>query len=149
MRKGTDVEKRSKETTNWDEELESQPGWEGLKIWWLVDKDQVGIPGLTMNVVDFPPQKAHEVHRHENAPELMYIESGSGLLTSDGEPIRISAGEVAVAAAGEWHGFYNDTDEVAKMVTVWPGVDRYADLGYEAMEGWKDIVDRYTSGDRT
>jgi quercetin dioxygenase-like cupin family protein len=134
------MEKRSKDSVDWDRELAKKPGWEGLRIWWLIDSEQVGIPGVTMNVVDFPPQTAHEVHRHGNAPEICYIESGSGLLTSDGSPIRISAGEVAITDAGEWHGFYNDTDEVAKMVTFWPGVDRYTDLGYEVLpEGRKPI----------
>jgi quercetin dioxygenase-like cupin family protein len=139
----SDVEKRSRDTTPWDEELSRRPGWEGLRIWWLVDKDETGTEGITMNIAEFPPQKAHEVHRHGNALELAYIESGSGLFISKAEPIRVNAGEVAVAAPGEWHGFYNDTDEVAVMITVWPGVDRYADLGYEAFEGWEAIVERY------
>ena len=137
------MEKRSKDTTPWDEELSRQPGWEGLKIWWLVSAEETGTRGIAMNLVDFPPQKAHEVHRHDNAPELVYIEQGSGLLTSEGPPVRINAGEVAIYEPGEWHGFYNDTDEVAKMVTVWPGVDRYADLGYEALEGWESTLNSH------
>jgi quercetin dioxygenase-like cupin family protein len=137
------MEKRSKATVDWDRDLAGKPGWEGLRIWWLIDRDQVGVPGVTMNVVDFPPRTAHEVHRHGNAPEVCYIEAGSGLLTSDGPPARIESGEVAIAAAGEWHGFYNDTDDVARMVTFWPGVDRYADLGYEVLPNWRDTLAPY------
>jgi quercetin dioxygenase-like cupin family protein len=139
------MEKRSRNSVDWDHELAEKPGWEGLRIWWLIDREEVGISGVTMNVVDFPPQTAHEVHRHDNAPEVCYIESGSGLLTSDGPPIRISAGEVAIADAGEWHGFYNDTDEMAKMVTMWPGVDRYADLGYEVLPDWRGTLEAQTA----
>jgi quercetin dioxygenase-like cupin family protein len=135
------VEKRSKDTTPWDTELENKPGWEGLKIWWLVSREETGTTGITMNVVDFPPQKAHEVHRHHNAPELCYIESGSGLHTSDGPPVRVNAGEVVIVPPGEWHGFYNDTDDVTKMVTVWSGVDRYADLGYEILPNWEQTLE--------
>jgi len=138
------MEKRSKETTPWDEELSKQPGWEGLKIWWLISREETGTSGIAMNVVEFPPQRAHEVHRHQNAPELVYIEEGCGLLTHDGPPVRIEAGEVAIHPAGEWHGFYNDTDAVAKMVTVWPGIDRYGDLRYEALPDWKKTLEEYT-----
>jgi quercetin dioxygenase-like cupin family protein len=138
------MEKRSKSTVDWDRALAQKPGWEGLRIWWLIDRDEVGIPGATMNVVDFPPQTAHEVHRHANAPEIAYIEAGSGLLTSDAAPIRIDTGEVAIAAAGEWHGFYNDTDEVTRMVTFWPGVDRYADLAYDILPDWRQTLELHT-----
>jgi quercetin dioxygenase-like cupin family protein len=135
------MEKRSRQAVEWDKELSAKPGWEGLRIWWLVSREETGTRGVVMNVVDFPPQTAHEVHRHDNSPEICYIESGSGLLTSDRAPVRIRGGEVAVFEAGEWHGFYNDTDEIAKMVTFWAGVDRYSDLGYEVYPDWKRTLE--------
>ncbi len=137
------MEKRSRATTPWDEEAASRPGWEDLRVWWLISKDETGTSGVLMNVAEFPPHKSHEVHRHKNAPEILYVEDGSGLLTHDGPPIRIEAGEVVIHPAGEWHGFYNDTGETTKVVCFWPEVDNYSDLDYEVLPDWEKIVEEF------
>jgi quercetin dioxygenase-like cupin family protein len=126
------VEKRSRETVAEDVEAACRPGWEGLRVWWLVDKPGVGSEQLVVNTTTFPPRKWHELHRHPHAEEALYIVSGAGLHLSEGEPVRQRAGEVAYIPAGEWHGFANDTDEPAVILAVFGGVPSYADAGYEA-----------------
>ncbi len=132
---------RSRRNVPEDVAITAQEGWEGMHIWWLIDKEQTGTSGVVLNTVDFPPQKAHEVHRHDNAAEYFYVVRGSGLSMSDGEPVRLNEGDVAIYPPEEWHGFYNDTDEVCEVVTFWTGVDRYADLGYEGLPDWRRTLE--------
>jgi quercetin dioxygenase-like cupin family protein len=125
------MEKRSPENVQQDLEAASRPGWEGLRVWWLVDGPSAGSERLVVNTTTFPPNRWHELHRHPNAEEALYIVSGSGLHLSEGEPVRQRAGEVVYIAAGEWHGFANDTDEPAVILAVFGGVASYAEAGYE------------------
>lgn len=134
------VEKRTVDEFGFDQDIFSRPGWEGLKVWWLVGKEETGTPGVVMNVADFPPNSSHEIHRHANAHEIWYLVRGSAVLLHDGEPIPITAGEVAVHPAGEWHGVVNDTDEVITAVSFWAGVDTYTDLEYEVLDGWRQYL---------
>jgi quercetin dioxygenase-like cupin family protein len=124
--------------TEEDPIVTTRPGWEGMHIWWLVGRGSSETQNLLVNIAEWPPGKAHEVHRHHGAPEAMYVLSGSGLWTSDGEPVRLSAGEIGIAEPGEWHGFVNDTDEPVRVLAVWGnGVDHYEDLGYEVLPDWQ------------
>jgi quercetin dioxygenase-like cupin family protein len=136
------MQKRSTETVDWDRRLVDRPGWEGLRVWWLATRAETGIGGAVMNITEFPPGMAHEVHRHDNAPELCYIESGSGLHTSDGPPVRLVPGEVAVVPASEWHGFYNDREETVRMIAFWPGIESYEELGYVVLPDWRAVLER-------
>jgi quercetin dioxygenase-like cupin family protein len=125
------MEKRSRETVREDAEAASRPGWDGLRVWWLVDGLEAGSRELVFNTTIFPPGKWHELHRHPRAEEALYIVSGSGLHLSEGEPVRQRAGEVVYIPRGEWHGFANDSDEPAVIIAVFGGVATYAEAGYE------------------
>ncbi len=125
------MEKRSPDTVLEDLAAASRPGWEGLRVWWLVDGPSAGSRQLVFNTTTFPPGKWHELHRHPHAEEVLYIVSGAGLHLSEGDPVRQRAGEVVYIPAGEWHGFANDTDEPAVIVAVFGGVATYAEAGYE------------------
>jgi len=125
------MEKRSRDLVPEDLEAASRPGWEGLRVWWLIDGASVGSEQLVFNTTTFPPAKWHELHRHPNAEEALYIVSGAGLHLSEGEPVRQRAGEVVYIPRGEWHGFANDTEEPAVIIAVFGGVASYADAGYE------------------
>ncbi len=125
---------RSSETVPEDPEVATRSGWEGLHVWWLLDRT-VGVDSVVFNTTVFPPQRWHELHRHPNADEVLYIVSGQGLHLSEGEPVRQKAGDVVFIAAGEWHGFANDDDEPITVVAVFPGVGSYEDCGYEVHPG--------------
>jgi quercetin dioxygenase-like cupin family protein len=125
----------SNRTTSEDPTVAGRPGWEGLHVWWLVDRTTCGANGLVVNQTIFPPQKWHSLHRHPYAEEALYIVSGSGLHLSEGEPVRQRAGDVVYIPAGEWHGFANDTDEPTTVLALFGGVGSYADAGYEEHSG--------------
>jgi quercetin dioxygenase-like cupin family protein len=125
----------SASTTAEDPTVAGRPGWEGLHVWWLVDRESCGASGLVVNQTIFPPQKWHSLHRHPHAEEALYIVSGSGLHLSEGEPVRQRAGDVVYIPAGEWHGFANDTDEPTTVIAFFGGVGAYADAGYEEHPG--------------
>jgi quercetin dioxygenase-like cupin family protein len=125
------VEKRSITTTPEDPTVAQRPGWEGLHVWWLVDRLQTGAAGIVFNVTQFPPGKVHELHRHPNCEEVLYLLKGSGLHLSEGEPVRQNEGEVVFIERGEWHGFMNDTAEPITVIAVFGGVGSYEEAGYE------------------
>lgn len=129
------MEKRSKATTPEDPTVAGRPGWEGLHVWWLVDRDQTGAENVVFNTTTFPANTWHEIHRHPNAEEVLYVLEGSGLHLSEGEPVRHDAGEAVYIPAGEWHGFANDTDSPTTVLAVFGGVGSYADAGYEVHAG--------------
>jgi quercetin dioxygenase-like cupin family protein len=126
------VEKRSIETTPEDPSVAAR-GWEGLRVWWLVGRDETAADSIVFNVTEFAPRKEHELHRHPNAEEALYVLRGAGLHLSTGEPVRQQAGEVIFIERGEWHGFANDTDEPTVVIAVFGGVGSYEDAGYETL----------------
>jgi quercetin dioxygenase-like cupin family protein len=125
------MEKRSIATTPEDRTVAGRPGWEGLHVWWLVDRAQTGATGVVFNVTQFPPGKTHDLHRHPNAEEALYLLKGSGLHLSEGAPVRQNEGDVVFIPRGEWHGFTNDTDDVITVIAVFGGVGSYDEAGYE------------------
>jgi quercetin dioxygenase-like cupin family protein len=128
------MEKRSIRTSPEDATVRERPGWEGLRVWWLVSRETTGATGIVFNVTEFPAGKVHEIHRHPNCEEALYILKGSGLHLSEGESVRQNQGEVVFIERGEWHGFMNDTDEPATVIAVFGGVGSYQEAGYEVLE---------------
>jgi quercetin dioxygenase-like cupin family protein len=127
------MEKRSTNTTPEDSTIAAR-GWEGLRVWWLIDRATTGSTQIVFNVTEFSPGKTHGLHRHPHAEEALYVLSGQGLHLSDGEPARQRAGEVVFIPRGEWHGFANDSDEPATVIAVFGGVGSYEEAGYEDKE---------------
>lgn len=128
------MEKRSTRMSPEDATVRERPGWEGLRVWWLISREATGATGLVFNVTEFPAGKVHEVHRHPNCEEALYLLKGSGLHLSEGEPVRQDEGEVVFIERGEWHGFMNDTDEPTTVIAVFGGVGSYQEAGYEVLE---------------
>jgi quercetin dioxygenase-like cupin family protein len=128
------MEKRSTRTTPEDPTVLNRPGWEGLHVWWLVDRGQTGASGIVFNITEFPPGKVHELHRHPNTEEALYVLRGSGLHMSEGEPVRQEEGEVVFIPRGEWHGFANDTGDPVTVLAVFGGIGSYDEAGYEVLE---------------
>jgi quercetin dioxygenase-like cupin family protein len=127
------MRKLSMETTPEDPTV-AERGWEGLRVWWLVDGRQTGAEAVVFNMTEFAPRKVHEIHRHPNCEEVLYVLKGEGLHLSEGEPVRQRAGEVVYIERGEWHGFANDTDEPTTVIAVFGGVSTYEEAGYEVLE---------------
>jgi quercetin dioxygenase-like cupin family protein len=124
------VEKRSIQTTPEDPTVAAR-GWEGLRVWWLVGREETGARGVVFNVTEFAPGKVHELHRHPNCEEVLYVLRGSGLHLTTADPVRQQAGEVVYIAQGEWHGFANDSTEPTLVLAVFGGVGSYDEAGYE------------------
>jgi quercetin dioxygenase-like cupin family protein len=123
--------KTSRRETPFDPSIPQKPGWEGMQVHWLADRDHGRTETTVFNVTEFPPNRWHELHRHPGAEEYFYVLEGSGLHLTDGEPIRLVEGDVVFVPRNEWHGFANDTDEPALAITVLGGVAHYSDAGYE------------------
>ena len=125
------MEKRSRQDTQEDPTVAERAGWEGLHVWWLVNRHATGAERIVVNVTVFPPDCWHEVHRHPNCEEALYVLEGSGLHLSEGEPVRQQQGEVVYIPAGEWHGFANDTESPTTVLAIFGGVGSYEEAGYE------------------
>ncbi len=125
--------KTSRNNTPEDPTIPARPGWEGMHVWWLIERQHGGSQHAVFNVTVFPPEKSHEVHRHPHAEEFFYVIEGSGLHLSDGEPVRLQAGDVVFVPINEWHGFANDTGSPATVITVMGGVGNYQEAGYEVL----------------
>jgi quercetin dioxygenase-like cupin family protein len=123
----------SRNNTTEDPTIPMRPGWEGMHVWWLIERQHGGSEHAVFNVTVFPPNKAHEVHRHAHAEEFLYVLQGSGLHLTDGEPVRLQEGEVVFIPMNEWHGFANDMDTPTTVITVMGGVGSYQDAGYEVL----------------
>jgi quercetin dioxygenase-like cupin family protein len=127
------MQKQSIRTTPEDPSV-AERGWEGLRVWWLVGRQETGARGIVFNITEFAPGKVHEVHRHPNCEEALYVLEGAGLHLSEGEPVPQRAGEVVFIEQGEWHGFANDTDQPTVVIAVFGGVGSYEEAGYETLD---------------
>jgi len=126
----------SKKTTQEDPTIPIRPGFEGMHLWWLLDKDTHGTSGIVVSFAEFEKGVAHGLHRHANARETLYIERGSGLMFTRSEIYRVGPGDVITMDPGEWHAFFNDRDEPVGMLGHWDA-DNYADVAYEEIEDWR------------
>jgi quercetin dioxygenase-like cupin family protein len=125
----------SRANTPFDPSIPERPGWEGMQVHWLADRDHGSTETTVFNVTEFPPKRSHEVHRHSDAEEYFFLIEGSGLHLTDSEPVPVDAGDLVFIPKGEWHGFANNTDRPAVAVTVMGGVAHYSDAGYEVLPG--------------
>lgn len=126
--------KTSRAQTPEDPTIPARPGWEGMHVHWLADRDHGGTETTVFNVTQFPPNRSHELHRHPHAEEYFFVLEGSGEHLTDGEPVALTAGDLVFIPKGEWHGFANRSDEPTLVVTVIGGVAHYSDAGYEVRE---------------
>jgi quercetin dioxygenase-like cupin family protein len=127
--------KTSRAETPFDPTIPERPGWEGMFVHWLADRDHGDTKTTVFNVTQFPPNRSHEIHRHVNAEEYFFVLEGSGLHLTRYEPVRLHKGDLVFIPQGEWHGFANDTEEPTLAVTVMGGVAHYSDAGYEILPG--------------
>jgi quercetin dioxygenase-like cupin family protein len=86
---------------------------------------------------EVPPGCRHEIHRHPDADQAIYILRGHLTLlgpSGGGPEVTLGPGDVVHVPAGEWHGTANESTEMAATLTVFGGVGSAADAGYEEFE---------------
>jgi quercetin dioxygenase-like cupin family protein len=125
------MHKTSRAETPFDPTIPERPGWEGMHVHWLADRSHGGTETAVFNVTEFPPDRAHELHRHPRAEEYFYVLKGRGLHLTESAPVELEPGDLVFIPRAEWHGFANNTDEPTLVVTVLGGVADYQDAGYE------------------
>lgn len=115
-----------------DVETPRKLGIEGVKAWWMLNRGAGGSEKIEFHVVELAPGFTHDLHRHPNAGELVYVLEGEGLhLSEDKEPVRQRKGDLTYIPAGEWHGLANATEEPLVVIGISEGISHYEDAGYE------------------
>lgn len=124
------MEIRSRRGAAEDAELSARPGMEGLHVWRLASAAKTGSRSLIFDVVDVEPGSAHALHRHPHAEQMTYVLRGSGVHLSEDGRTSLAEGDTIFIAAGEWHGFENDTEETVTILGVF-GAGSPEEAGYE------------------
>jgi quercetin dioxygenase-like cupin family protein len=115
-----------------DTELPRRLGLDGLKAWWLLNRDAGASERLEIHIVELPVGFKHGLHRHPNAGEVVYVLDGDAFhLREEGEPIPQARGDLIYIPAGEWHGIANAGDQPLVLIGISDGVNVYDDGGYE------------------
>jgi quercetin dioxygenase-like cupin family protein len=105
---------------------------EGVLVRRFVDNEQAGATTVTMSVIDMPVGTVHRLHRHPNAEQIVYVQSGTvEHLTPEGRT-PLTAGEFVFIKANEWHGVGNPADVPAMTVVVVGLMPGEVTIGYEA-----------------
>ena len=112
-------------------EVMTKPDQEGLIVRNVINRDVAGARRIILLSSELPPGRAHLLHRHPNAEQIMYVLEGSCLALSEGEPVRLSEGDAVFIAQGEWHGVRNDTDQPAVTLVIYAGAGTLEEAGYE------------------
>ena len=108
-----------------------RPDQEGLRLRRLL-QDESGTTSFVLGETEIPAGRSHEVHRHPSAEQAIYVLRGTlSLVRPHHEDVILQAGDVAHVPAGEWHGTANRSGETAATLTIFGGVARAADAGYE------------------
>ncbi|MFB6151743.1 MAG: cupin domain-containing protein [Haloarculaceae archaeon] len=58
-------------------------------------------------------------NHHADSDQWLYVVSGSGRATVEGEDVRLEAGDLAVIEAGETHEIANDGDEPLETLNLY------------------------------
>jgi hypothetical protein len=54
------MHKTSRRETPFDPSIPAGPGWEGMRVHWLADRDHGRTETTVFNVTEFPPKRWHE-----------------------------------------------------------------------------------------
>lgn len=125
------VEFRSPTEVAEDENAPTRADTLGTHVWWLLTEQTVGSKGIVLNVNVLPPRTAHRLHRHAHAEQAVYLVSGRGVHLTEKESIPLESGAAVHIPAHEWHGFANPYDEPCKIVSIYGGIGKREDAGYE------------------
>ncbi len=102
-----------------DQRLESRgPGVNRL----VMTGPSTGATMLSVNDLTMAPGSKIPYHVHPNTEESMYVAEGELIAALDGKRFRFTKGDCMVAAQGKGHGFQNNSDAPARMITMYPSV---------------------------
>jgi len=73
----------------------------------LIGPDSAGSERLKVNITEYLPGYAHELHVHPTQEEVIYVLAGRGLSESNGEKTEIGPGSVVFVPAGVLHATVN------------------------------------------
>jgi quercetin dioxygenase-like cupin family protein len=108
----------------------------GLRLRRLASEG-AGSGSYVLAETEVPPGCRHEIHRHPDADQAIYILRGRLTLLSpsaESPEVTLGPGDVVHVPAGAWHGTANESTEMAATLTVFGGVGSAADAGYEEFE---------------
>jgi mannose-6-phosphate isomerase-like protein (cupin superfamily) len=85
--------------------------------------------GATMSMVisEVSPGANIPIHLHRNEDELIFIHTGTGIVTLGDGQVPSSAGAVLYAPKGIWHGIENTGSDVLTWCAIWspPGFEQF------------------------
>ncbi|SKC83633.1 Cupin domain-containing protein [Ohtaekwangia koreensis] len=84
-----------------------------------------GIESTSFCTEDIVPGRKMPVHKHLYNDEVIFIQSGAGILTLDEKTIDVKTGTVVFVPRGVWHGLENPGTENIRMVF------QYTPAGFE------------------
>lgn len=113
-------------------DLTEDEGWIDMKVQFLINRERGGATRFVIGRTVFPPGAAHSWHRHHSAEEYVYVESGRGVVLSEGREVPVGPGDIAFHEINEWHGFRNDSDGEVVLLWGWGGAASTEEAGYEA-----------------
>jgi mannose-6-phosphate isomerase-like protein (cupin superfamily) len=91
--------------------------------------DSTSAVGATMSMVisEVAPGRNIPIHLHRNEDELIFLHTGTGLVTLGERQVPSTAGAVLYAPKGVWHGIENTGDSVLTWCAVWspPGFEQF------------------------
>jgi len=81
------------------------------------EQDFVGKWGC-VEYVAVPAGSSIPVHRHDQDEEIYFIFEGEGILTVDGEEVRVGPGALAACRQGGSHGLVNTSEREIRLIVV-------------------------------
>jgi mannose-6-phosphate isomerase-like protein (cupin superfamily) len=102
--------------------------------------DSRAAPGATMSMLisEVAPGASIPVHLHRNEDELIFIHTGSGIITLGDQRIPSRAGAMLYAPKGVWHGVENTGQDTLTWCATYspPGFEQYfVEVGVPAGSG--------------
>jgi len=102
-----------------DRNLRQEDGWVRMDVRWVCTEDTMGSQLATVGHTIFGPGGgAHELHRHPNAEEILYVVRGHGVAISGDEEFEIGPGDLIFVPKGDVHYFKN-THPTEELETLW------------------------------
>ena len=116
-----------------EENLDPDEGWINMKVQFLISEATAGSTETVVGRTIFPPGgSSHELHRHPDGDEFVYVVRGEGIILHGDEEIPARAGHMAFHPKGVWHGFRNTSDtEETELIWAWCGGASRDEVGYE------------------
>jgi len=79
----------------------------------------VGATAIRADRIIYHPGDTAAAHYHTDCHHVFCVLAGSGLLYTDGQASRLTAGDSALVGPGEVHWFENDRPEEFSFVEFW------------------------------